>query len=344
LLEHGGVADAVAPVFSGNGGCCLEKLACLLAAAVHDHEHLGLNNEFLVRTRHSRATTYNDQHVNEHHHVASAFAVLHRPECNFLADMPEDDFRQLRNIVIELVLGTDMAKGGSILKSFQDTFGVATDSSTPSPSSPVSKQDAILLLQMAMKCADLGHLALPWDVHQKWVVRVQDEFFAQGDKEKAAGLPVSFMMDRSHPGCSKSQTGFFKFVALPLVRSLAEVAPAAQPMLDAAVANYRNWEDEENAQDCISMKPTQSLGSDCMTAIPSDGSDSISMTATWTDASDRMTRMTSKASTLSMDSSSTEASKPKKTSGRKRQRAAKYWASVRCRTPSPEPCLFAQRC
>lgn len=56
-----------------------------------------------------------------------------------------------------------------------------------------------------------------------------------------------------------------------------------------------------------------------------------------------ITKTSSQASSASSDMPS----KSKKRSGRARQRAAKYWASVRCRTPSPElglPCILGQRC
>ena len=39
--------------------------------------------------------------------------------------------------------------------------------------------------------------------------------FLQGDNERALGQPISPLMDRSKGGVTKSQTGFFKVVALP---------------------------------------------------------------------------------------------------------------------------------
>merc|ERR1719424_1680449 len=92
-----------------------------------------------------------------------------------------------------------------------------------------------------MKCADLGHLALQWDLHRAWVSRLEEEFFAQGDREKALGHPVSFLMDRQKPGCSKTQIGFFELVVVPLFRSLVSVAPRARPVLDAVISNYEGW-------------------------------------------------------------------------------------------------------
>ena len=32
---------------------------------------------------------------------------------------------------------------------------------------------------MAIKCADLGHLAAEWDVHRRWVSVLEEEFFLQ---------------------------------------------------------------------------------------------------------------------------------------------------------------------
>ena len=60
-------------------------------------------------------------------------------------------------------------------------------------------------LQMALKCADLGHLAAPWPVHQKWVAGLEEELFRQGDTEKQLEMPISPLMDRSKGGITKSQ-------------------------------------------------------------------------------------------------------------------------------------------
>ena len=60
---------------------------------------------------------------------------------------------------------------------------------------------------MALKCADLGHLASPQRVHRKWVHLLEEEMFRQGDLEKARGYPVSPLMDRDKGGITKSQPG-----------------------------------------------------------------------------------------------------------------------------------------
>jgi cAMP-specific phosphodiesterase 4 len=99
--------------------------------------------------------------------------------------------------------------------------------------------------QVALKCADLGHLAEARDVHARWVACLEEEFFRQGDREKASGLPVSPLFDRDKPGITKSQVGFFDFVALPLFHAYTHVFPRARPLWDAVVGNYGYWKAQE---------------------------------------------------------------------------------------------------
>jgi len=245
ILSHGGLADAVARATVGANERPGQRqldfvmLAGLLAASIHDFEHDGLNNSFLVASGSPKAIRYNDKSPNENHHAAAAFKVLLKPECNFLEDLKSDEYRELRKLVVEMVLGTDMAEGGKLLKTFQEVT-----SGSKGDFAPASAQEVILSLQMALKCADVGHLALGWSTHMRWVRRLEEEFFAQGKQEKKLGMPeVSFLMDDEKPGVSETQVGFFNFVALPLFRSFTNAFAKALPMLSAVERNYRKWSD-----------------------------------------------------------------------------------------------------
>ncbi len=63
------------------------------------------------------------------------------------------------------------------------------------------------VLQIALKVADLGHLGEEVSVHKRWVRCLEEEFFRQGDQERALGLPISPLFDRAKQGVSKSQVG-----------------------------------------------------------------------------------------------------------------------------------------
>lgn len=54
----------------------LEVFAALVAAIIHDVDHPGRNNQFLVSTEDSLAILYNDESVLENHHLAVAFELM----------------------------------------------------------------------------------------------------------------------------------------------------------------------------------------------------------------------------------------------------------------------------
>jgi hypothetical protein len=84
----------------------IELLAMYFAAIIHDHDHPGLSNNFLVTTSDPKAVLYNDKAVLENHHSASSFLVLAKQENNFLAHLTKAEFKSVREVVIDLVLAT----------------------------------------------------------------------------------------------------------------------------------------------------------------------------------------------------------------------------------------------
>ncbi len=62
----------------------LQQLATYIAAFIHDFQHGGVNNDFLVKTFHPLAMMYNDISPLENHHLAAAAAQMHQPHHLFL--------------------------------------------------------------------------------------------------------------------------------------------------------------------------------------------------------------------------------------------------------------------
>lgn len=86
---------------------------------VHDVDHPGRTNDFLVATGDSKAIEYNDTSPLENHHLAYAFKLLKVSQLNFLENMDKEMYRSLRSLMIELVLATDMKRHFDILSQFQ---------------------------------------------------------------------------------------------------------------------------------------------------------------------------------------------------------------------------------
>jgi len=61
------------------------------------------------------------------------------------------------------------------------------------------------VLKNVAHCADLSNPTKPYLLYSRWVERVMEEFFRQGDQEKARGIDVSAMCDRQTATVEKSQ-------------------------------------------------------------------------------------------------------------------------------------------
>ncbi|KAK9842956.1 hypothetical protein WJX74_004848 [Apatococcus lobatus] len=246
------------------------QLSCYMAAICHDYAHPGLTNDFLIKTCHRTALVYNDNSPLENMHVSSSFQVMYNsPGAFFMAPIPRDTRDVLRASLIDLVLGTDMKKHFSTLSRFQailparrsscsasgtQSHSIATPEAADAgaadnlPLASLPPDQKLLVAQMALKAADISHLAAPVDVHRKWTAQLTEEFFRQGDRERSLNMKISPLMDRNDSaGMVKSQVGFFEIVALPLFNGFVELIPDARPMLDGVMANYEYWHSQQIA-------------------------------------------------------------------------------------------------
>lgn len=74
----------------------LERFAIILASAVHDLGHPGVNNVFLVKTRDKQALTYNDRSVNENMHASLAFTLaLEHDDLNLFRRFSTAEYEQV---------------------------------------------------------------------------------------------------------------------------------------------------------------------------------------------------------------------------------------------------------
>jgi len=279
ILKRGGMLPGYADP--------LTHMACLLAAVIHDYEHMGCTNDFLINKCDDLAVRYNDRAPLENHHLAAAFLLLKQRDYNFLSDMPKSSFDRLRKLVIELVLATDMKQHFAIVSHFTTIHRLSSsDSLTPSLPSlkectrgrrsesgyssaghhslnsgdpgapgqhvivPLDEAERLLSLQVALKCCDLGHTASALPVHLRWVAALEEEFFRQGDAERAAGMTISPLFDRNKQGISKSQVGFYDIVVIPLFHAFARVFPGSRPLLTYVMRNYKVWTEQGTGSHC----------------------------------------------------------------------------------------------
>ena len=65
----------------------LEVAGALFAACIHDVDHPGLTNQFLINSSSELALMYNDESVLENHHLAVAFKLLQNQGCDIFCNI-----------------------------------------------------------------------------------------------------------------------------------------------------------------------------------------------------------------------------------------------------------------
>ncbi|XP_029106625.1 cAMP-specific 3',5'-cyclic phosphodiesterase 4C-like isoform X3 [Scleropages formosus] len=218
----------------------LEILAALFAAAIHDADHPGVSNQFLINTNSELALMYNDESVLENHHLAVGFKLLYEENCDIFQNLSKRQRQSLRRMVIDMVLATDMSKHMSLLANLKTM--VETKKVTSSGVLLLDHYtDRIEVLRIMVHCADLSNPTKPLAVYRQWTERIMEEFFRQGDKERERGMEISAMCDRHTASVEKSQVGFIDYIVHPLWETWGDlVHPDAQEMLDTLEDN-RDW-------------------------------------------------------------------------------------------------------
>ncbi|TNM96872.1 hypothetical protein fugu_015028 [Takifugu bimaculatus] len=218
----------------------LEILAALFAAAIHDVDHPGVSNQFLINTNSELALMYNDESVLENHHLAVGFKLLHEDNCDIFQNLSKRQRQSLRKLVIDMVLATDMSKHMSLLADLKTM--VETKKVTSSGVLLLDHYtDRIQVLRNLVHCADLSNPTKPLAVYRQWTERIMEEFFRQGDKERERGMEISPMCDKHTASVEKSQVGFIDYIVHPLWETWGDlVHPDAQEILDTLEDN-RDW-------------------------------------------------------------------------------------------------------
>lgn len=213
----------------------LQIVALILAAAAHDVDHDGFNNNFHINSGSKLALKYNDRSVLENHHCSVGWKLAMLPQHNVVMALPREQRNNFRNIFISSILATDMTGHGNQLKGLSDLHGMET----------ITKpNDQMRLLGHVLHSADISNVSKPFDYANAWVQLVMSEFFKQGDKEKDLNLPVSPLCDRQKTDVDASEVGFIKFVVKPWFESFKMVIPdRCADTLKYLNMNYKTFKD-----------------------------------------------------------------------------------------------------
>ncbi|XP_053732256.1 high affinity cGMP-specific 3',5'-cyclic phosphodiesterase 9A isoform X1 [Synchiropus splendidus] len=197
----------------------IDLLVMLTSAICHDLDHTGYNNAYQINARTELALRYNDISPLENHHCAVAFQILEQMQNNIFRNVSSDQYKRIREGIIKCILATDMTRHNEILNKFKSILP-AFDFS--------SREHTDVLMMILIKVSDISNEARPMEVAEPWLDCLLQEFYNQSDMEKLEGLPVTPFMDRDKITKPSSQTGFIRFVLLPLFMELATLFPCLE--------------------------------------------------------------------------------------------------------------------
>jgi hypothetical protein len=231
-----------------------DVFAAVLAAAMHDYAHPGTNNSYHVNAQTPLALRYNDHAVLENMHASEAFLVMKREGCDILAGLDANEQKDIRESIISMILATDMKRHFSLLSDLK--VSIEKRRTNGEWFDVEKKEDRMQILCNFIHGADIGNPIKPVPEFIKWTDILFQEFFAQGDKEKEQGLPVSMLCDRETTVIPKAQAGFCRFIVKPLYVQLMELTGNLnQPMqnLEANLAEWdgrvAEWQAEQDSQE-----------------------------------------------------------------------------------------------
>ena len=255
----------------------LDGFALCLAALGHDVCHPGVNNMFHISTQSSLAIRYSDIAVLENHSAAVSSMLLR--DRKVLAGFSTKDWKRIRAVLVASILATDMSSHVSTmarLNEFVETapweaagidltgpevgilskdgslqMGQAAAAADGVGAGVLDPEDRKFVCDVLLHCADVGNPCKPWRVSKIWSDRVIEEFFLQGDREAALGMPISPNMDRSATSQCTISVGFVDYIVRPIYMLMNEFLPRFVVFLDELDANRSTWE---------SLKPIEASG------------------------------------------------------------------------------------
>ncbi len=78
----------------------------------------------------------------------------------------------------------------------------------PEDQRKLDSDNKLTLVKALVHAADICNSARPFRLAKIWSENLFSEFFNQGDQEKALGLEVSYLCDRTKFNFAQSQVGF----------------------------------------------------------------------------------------------------------------------------------------
>lgn len=212
----------------------LEALAMFFASLCHDLDHRGRTNSWMKNEQTPLAAVYSTSTM-EHHHFNQTITILQHEGHNIFSHLSPAEYKTVLGYMKECILATDLALffgNKSKLKDIVDKGQFLWD----------NQEHRKLLRAICMTACDLSACTKPWEIQLEIVKVIYQEFYAEGDLEKAQGKTPIAMKDRNTAHeLPAHQVGFLVGICLPCYELLQRCIPETKPFVEGSQSNLQKW-------------------------------------------------------------------------------------------------------
>ncbi|RUS89470.1 hypothetical protein EGW08_002767 [Elysia chlorotica] len=213
----------------------IELLALFVSCLCHDIDHRGTTNSFQVQSQSVLAALYSSEgSVMERHHLAQSMCILNTEGSNLFENLSSKEYQTVLDLMRDIILATDLAHHLRTVKEQEEL----ANSGSYNRNNPEHKH---ILLCLLMTACDLSDQTKNWHNTKYIAALVYQEFFSQGDLEKALGKNPLEMMDRERACIPELQISFLDNIAAPVYKILAAFFKEAQTPMRNVEENRKHW-------------------------------------------------------------------------------------------------------
>jgi hypothetical protein len=209
-----------------------ELFALMISALVHDIDHPGYNNTFMINTKNNIAKKYNYISVLENHHITVAFNILDK--INLLNNLSSTKYNKIKAIIYSCIISTDMTNNDILINKFNNKLNEGFD----------LNNNKMLLYSMIIHIADLSNQLRPPHISFEGSSRIHSEYLNQVVKETELGIPISkFMILHNMQTINQNELRFCINIVKPNIDSMIKLFPNLEHIRDNLNHNIKILEE-----------------------------------------------------------------------------------------------------
>ncbi|KAJ2950908.1 hypothetical protein O0L34_g5277 [Tuta absoluta] len=213
----------------------IETTALMLAGLCHDLDHPGYNNNFLTLIQHPLAHMYKNSMLEYHHYFLAKKIIEDKMILHMLT--PRDQQRIMEEIKYN-ILCTDLAIYFQVRAHLTPLIAEHAFDWT-------DNYHRRMLKGILMTTSDLSGCCKPFGVSKSIAEAVYEEFYDQGDNERALGFTPLSMMDRKRSiNQPAEQIQFLSVVVLPCLLLLQSIFPNTSRLTENCRKTQEAWHEE----------------------------------------------------------------------------------------------------